>query len=124
MSCKELSALRLGLMDVIGIDDPAEKDHDRKDLGEDAEKAGAIKSLAESSNLNRLLQYYEMVLVDLHEKVSLMKKDDAGYAYHQALLVLTKKVEQDLINQIEGIKKLYSDLDEIHHFLHEIYPAE
>ncbi|MDH5656372.1 MAG: DUF3209 family protein [Spirochaetia bacterium] len=123
MACKELSALRLGLMDLIGIDDPAEKEHDKKDLGESAVQAGVIRSITESRNLSKLMNFYAHAVVDLHEKVSGMEKEDESYAYHQALLVLTKKVEQDLSNQVEGLKKLYQDLDEIHHFLHDIYPA-
>jgi len=123
MACKELSALRLGMMELIGIVDPAEKDHDLRELEEDAVKIGPIKSLIESGNLMKLQQFYEHVLSDLQERVSKMDIHDSSYAYHQALLVLTKKVEQDLGNQIEGMKKLYLDLDEIHHYLHDLYPS-
>jgi hypothetical protein len=38
--------------------------------------------------------------------------------------VLTRKVEQDLGNQIEMLTRFYRDLDEMHDFVHEIYPAQ
>lgn len=124
MACRELSALRLGLMDIVGIEDPAEKNHDLKELGDAASNPGPLKSMMESSNFEMLSRFYGNSLVDLQEKVSHMSKSDKNYAYYQALLVLTKKVEQELQITVEGLKKMYLDLDEIHHFLHEIYPGD
>jgi len=51
-----------------------------------------------------------------------MQENDPKIHYYRSLLVLTKKVEQDLIIQLDNLKKIYEDLDEIHHYLHEIYP--
>ncbi|HWC89089.1 MAG TPA: DUF3209 family protein, partial [Pirellulales bacterium] len=43
--------------------------------------------------------------------------------YLRALVVLTKKVELDLRNQLESTTRLYRDLDEMHDLVHEIFPA-
>ncbi len=53
-----------------------------------------------------------------------MSKDDPKLPYLRTLVVLSNKVSQDLTNQVEGLKKLYNDLEEIHDLVHEIYPAE
>ena len=42
---------------------------------------------------------------------------------YRSLVVLTKKVELDLANQVESLTRFYRDLDEMHDFVHEIYPA-
>ncbi len=38
-------------------------------------------------------------------------------------MVLTKKVELDLGNQVDALSRFYRDLDEMHDFVHELYPA-
>jgi hypothetical protein len=38
-------------------------------------------------------------------------------------VILTKKVELDLANQIENVLRLYRDLEQMHDFVHEIYPV-
>ena len=49
---------------------------------------------------------------------------DPKLPYLRTLVVLTKKVDLDLAHQIEGLTHFYRDLDEMHDFVHEIYPAE
>src|SRR5947199_337345 len=51
MACHEVAALRLGLMNVLGIDDAAEKQHELAELGLAAEQPGPIRSLAPSEPL-------------------------------------------------------------------------
>lgn len=123
MACHEIAALRLGMMEVLGIDDPGEKQHELEELGTAANVAGPLKSLVESGNLEQLLRFYSISLSDLQEKVAKTPADDTKLPYYKTLLVLTKKVEQDLQTQLENLKRLYQDLDEIHHYVHEIYPA-
>jgi len=124
MACHELAALRLGLMQVIGIDDPIEKEHELKELGNAAGAPGPVKSLLEGNTLEKLRKFYGEALADLQEKISKTPTTDPSMPYNQTLLVLTKKVEQDLMMHIENLKALYNDLDEIHHFVHEIYPSK
>ena len=124
MACHEVAALRLGLMNVLGIDDPAEKQHELAELGTSAEQAGPIRSLAQATNLQRLEQHFQSSLAALAEKVAHTAAGDPKLPYYRSLMILTKKVELDLRNQIGALTQLYRDLEEMHDFTHEIYPAE
>src|ERR1700733_7647242 len=50
MACHEIAALRLGLMKVLGIDDPAERAHELAELGDAANVPGPIASLMNATN--------------------------------------------------------------------------
>jgi hypothetical protein len=52
-----------------------------------------------------------------------MKADDPKQAYVRSLLILTKKVELDLRAQIDNLARFNRELEEMHDFVHEIYPA-
>lgn len=124
MACRELAALRLGLMRTIGIEDETERQHELAELGEFATQQGPLRSMSEASSLESLKGYYDASISKLEEKVSGLAKDDPKLGYYRTLLVTTKKVELDLSNQIEGLTRFFRDLDQIHDFIHEIYPAE
>ncbi|SMF40011.1 DUF3209 family protein [Pseudobacteriovorax antillogorgiicola] len=123
MACHEIAALRLGMMNVIGIDNEAEKQHELEELGPIGLDHGPLKSLTEAATMGELQQYFESSLTLLEEKVSQMSANDKKLPYYRSLLVMTKKVELDLRNQMESVKRLYEDLEEMHDFMHEIYPA-
>ena len=124
MACHEIAGLRLGLMKIIGINDEAEKQHELAELGEGATKPGPIHSLTEATNLEDLKKFFEASLADLEQTVSSTPADSPKLPYLRTLLVLTHKVDQDLSNEIESLKRLFRDLDEAHDLVHEIYPAE
>jgi hypothetical protein len=123
MACHEVAALRLGLMNVIGIDDAAERQHELAELGDAAEQPGPIRALAQARTIASLARDFESSLAALEERVSLAPPDDPKLGYHRSLLILTKKVELDLRNQSDSLMRLYRDLDEMHDFVHEIYPS-
>jgi hypothetical protein len=123
MACHEIAALRLGLMQVLGRSDEAERQHELAELGTGAEAPGPIRSLSAARDLSSLRRFFEAALSDLNSKVATMRTDDPKLPYFRSLVVLTKKVELDLSNQIESITRFYRDLDEMHDFVHEIYPA-
>lgn len=122
MACHELAALRLGLMNTVGIDDPNEREHEVNELGDQLEAPGPLRQLASASSLNELLASYQSSLRQLQRKISQLPADDRKQSYYRSLLILTKKVEFELSSQIENLERLFQDLDEIHHFVHEIYP--
>lgn len=124
MACHEIAALRLGLMQVLGIDDPAERQHELAELGDGAEKPGPIRSLCQVRDLGNMKRLYDAAISDLEQKVSSTPTSDPQLPYLRTLIVLAKKVELDLGHQIEGLTHLYRDLEEMHDFVHEIYPAE
>lgn len=124
MACHEIAALRLGLMRVLGRQDEAERQHELAELGTGAEAPGPIRSLCETTNLANLKRFYSASLADLGAKVAAAKPGDPKLPYYRSLMVLTKKVELDLDNQIESLTRFFLDLDQMHDFVHEIYPAE
>lgn len=124
MACHELAALRLGLMHLVGIDDPAEKEHELAELGDAVRTAGPLQSLTQAGDLEKLLKYYQASLIELQERVSKTASDDPKLSYYQALVLVTKKVEQELQLHLTNLKRLYEDLDEIHHLIHEVYPSK
>jgi len=123
MACNELAALRLGLMNVLAIDDQHEKEHEEKDLGVNLTTAGPLQSLATAGDLDKLKRFYSVTLVELQERVAQMTADDPKLAYYQSLVLVTKKVEQEISVYYDNFYKLYNDLDEIHHMIHEVFPT-
>lgn len=124
MACHEIAGLRLGLMEVLGVKNEAERRHELAELGAGADQPGPIRSMCGAKNLAALKQFYEAAVAALEERVSGTSPDDPKLPYLRTLVVLTKKVDLDLAHQIEGLTHLYRDLDEMHDFVHEIYPAE
>jgi hypothetical protein len=124
MACHEIAALRLGLMRVLGKNDEAEREHELAELGTGATTSGPVRSLCEAGDLGSLKRLFGAALGDLNTRVASTPVGHPQLAYYRTLIVLTKKVELDLDNQIEGLTRLYRDLDEMHDFVHEIYPAD
>ena len=122
MACHEIAALRLGLMGLLGRQDEAERQHELAELGTGAERPGPIRSLCGSKDLTELKRFYEAALSELEERVSATAPNDPKLSYLRTLVVLAKKVELDLAHQIEGLTHLYRDLEEMHDFVHEMYP--
>jgi hypothetical protein len=123
MACHEIAGLRLGLMKVLGINDEAERAHELAELGDAARTPGPIMSLMTASDLETLVTLFGTSLVDLGEKVAHTKADDPKLPYFRSLLVLTKKVELELRAHVDGLVRLNRELEEMHDFVHEIFPA-
>jgi hypothetical protein len=124
MACHEIAALRLGLMEILGRKDEAERQHELAELGSGAERPGPIRSMCGARDLATLKQCYEAAIAALEERVSGEAATNPKLAYHRTLIVLTKKIELELDHHIEALTHLYQDLEEMHDFVHEIYPAE
>jgi hypothetical protein len=124
MACHEVAALRLGLMNVLGIADEAERQHELAELGAAAHAPGPIQSLTQARDFGELKRLYESSLTLLQEKVARTAADDAQLPYLRSLMILTKKVELELAGHAEVMARFYRDLEELHDFVHEIYPAK
>ncbi len=124
MACHEIAGLRLGLMRVLGRDNESERQHELAELGTAAEQPGPVKSMCAAQDLASLKRFYEAALVALDERVARAKPTDPDLPYLRTLVVLTKKVDLDLRRQIEGLSGLYQDIEEMHDFVHEMYPNE
>ena len=84
---------------------------------------GPIASLMAATDLEALVALYGNSLVDLGEKVARTTKDDPKLPYLRSLLVLTKMVELELRAHVDGLARVNRELEEMHDFVHEIFPA-
>jgi hypothetical protein len=123
MACHEIAALRLGLMTVLGHHDEAERQHELAELGDGAALPGPLQAMRDATDLAGLRRCYEAAVSVLEQRVATTPGDDAKLPYLRTLIVLTRKVELDLRHQIDGLHHLYRDLEAMHDFVHEIYPA-
>src|SRR5437899_1929679 len=124
MACHEIAALRLGLMQVLGVHDEAERQHEIAELGDALEAPGPLRSLAQARDLDSLARLYATSVTALSEKIAATSSADPKLPYLRSLMILTRKVELDVRAQIDGLTRLYRELEEMHDFVHEIYPAE
>jgi len=124
MACHEIAALRLGLMKILGRNDDAERQHELAELGEALLEPGPVASLCDAADFERIRQFYELAVSSLEERVSRTAVDDPKLSYLRSLVILTKKVELDLANEIGNLTRLYRDLEQMHDFVHEIYPVD
>ena len=123
MACHEIAALRLGLMGLLGIDDESERQHELAELGDAIKVEGPICELVNADSLSRLRALFSESLVALEEKTSTLAADDSKSAYMRSLLILTRKVELELGRADDALTGLFRDLDEMHDFVHEVYPV-
>jgi hypothetical protein len=124
VACNEIAALRLGLMKILGRNENGEREHELSELGEASRRPGPVASLCQASDLERLKSFYESAVSSLEERVSATAPDDPDLPYLRSLIILTKKVELDLSNQIDSLTRFYRDLEQMHDFVHEIYPVD
>ena len=122
MACHELAGLRLGLMNVIGIKDENEKQHELAELGKAATAPGPIAPMIKAQTLTDLKKLYSQSLIHLAEKVSKTKENDPKIGYYRALLVTTKKVELELNRMVNDLNQFYRELEETHDYIHEVFP--
>lgn len=123
MACHEIAALRLGLMQVLGIHDESEREHELAELNQGGPPSEALRSLCQAHDFGSLKTFFESALAQLEERVARTPADDPQMPYLRTLIVLSKKVELDLRNQLESMTRFYRDLDEMHDFVHEMFPA-
>ena len=124
MACHEIAALRLGLARILGRDNEDERRHDVAELGDAAHREGPLQSLSTAEDFQRLRSFFDSALSDLEKRVAETAPDDAQRPYLLSLILLTKKVELDLENQIDSLMRFYRNLDDIHDFMHDMYPGD
>jgi hypothetical protein len=124
MACHEIAALRLGLMRILGREDEAERQHELAELGDAASRPGPVQSLCEVRDFASLNRFFAASLAELEQKVASTPKDDPKLPYLRSLVILSKKTELELQSQRDNLTRFYRELEEMHDFVHEIYPAE
>lgn len=122
MTCHELEALRLGLMNVLGIDDQQARAHAEAELAGHLD--GPIGALAAAESLGDIERQLDAALVELEEQIAAADPADQDYDYLRGRLVAVRDAEQAvrrLTNQGEAV---FSGLADAHDLLHETFPAD
>lgn len=122
MSCLELEALRLGLLNVLGTDDRAAREHAEAEL--EGELQGPIEGLATAQTLDQLRRHLDAALVDLEEEVATLGADDPEADYVRGRLVAVRDAERSLARLASHGAGLLDGLGETHHDLHDAFPVE
>ena len=122
MSCHELEALRLGLMNVLGTEDRSVRDHAEKEL--EGHLEGPIEGLATAESLDELRRHLDAALVDLEEEVARTDADDPEHGYVRGRLVAVRDAERSLARLTDHADGLLADLEVSHSAIHEAFPAD
>ncbi|MCG1003701.1 MULTISPECIES: DUF3209 family protein [Halobacterium] len=122
MTCHELEALRLGLMNVLGTDDRSAREHAEKEL--EGHLDGPIEGLANAESLSALQRHLDAALVDLEEQVAATDDSDPEYDYLRGRLVAVRDAERSLARVANHGDSLLADLGETHHSLHDAFPGD
>jgi hypothetical protein len=117
MACHEIAALRLGMMRILGVQDPGLIEHEMAELGEAGEKPGPLRLLSQAQDLRSLNYAFELARTDLEDRLSQMQPEDPERAYVQTLAVLNK-------NLYHYCSQFFEDLEQVHDHMHVIYPAD
>ncbi|WP_222919459.1 DUF3209 family protein [Natrinema sp. SYSU A 869] len=122
MSCYEIEALRLGLMNVLGVGDDSTRDHAEKEL--EGHLEGPIKGLAEADSLAEIQRHLDAALVDLEEEVASMDSDDPEYDYTRGRLLAVRDAERAVQRLSAQGEHIVDGLGDAHDTLHETFPVE
>ncbi|WP_253738612.1 DUF3209 family protein [Halohasta salina] len=122
MSCHEIEALRLGLMNVLGTADPAAREHAEAEL--EGHLSGPIGALAEADSLAAIERHLDAALVDLEEEIADTPSDDPEYDYLRGRLVAVRDAERAVHRITAQGESVLAGLGEAHDVLHETFPVE
>lgn len=124
MSCDEIEALRLGLLNVLGIEDEHVRRHAESELGDVLEERGPISALARSESLSELQRHLDGALVELEEEVAATDPESADSGYTRGRLVAVRDAERSIARLTDSGESLLEDLGDTHHTLHEVFPTD
>lgn len=122
MSCYEIEALKLGLMNVLGVGDRHAREHAEKDL--EGHLEGPIEALTEAESLTEIERHLDAALVDLEETVATMDKDDPEYNYTRGRLLAVRDAERAVHRLTQQGESIFEGLKDAHDLLHETFPEE
>ena len=122
MSCDEIEALRLGMMNALGIGDEQTREHAEKELEGSLE--GPIEALAHAQTLPEIERHLDAALVDLEAEVASMDPDDPAYDYTRGRLVAVRDAERAVHRVTSQAESVLTELGEAHHHLHEAFPVD
>ncbi|NHN47820.1 DUF3209 family protein [Halostella sp. JP-L12] len=122
MTCHELEALRLGLMNVLGTEGRSAREHAEKEL--EGELTGPIEGLANAGSLSEIERHLDAALVDLEEEVAEADRDSQKYDYLRGRLVAVRDAERAVSRITQQGESVLDGLGEAHDVLHETFPTD
>ena len=122
MSCYELEALRLGLMNVLGTADRSAREHAESEL--EGHLEGPIEALAGAETLSAVERHLDAALVDLEEEIARTPSDDPEYDYLRGRLVAVRDAERTLSRLTDQGEDVLGGLGDAHDVLHETFPVD
>ena len=122
MSCYELEALRLGLMNVLGTEDRSAREHAESEL--EGHPEGPIEALAEAGTLAATERHLDAALVDLEEKIAETPSDDPEYDYLRGRLVAVRDAERAVSRLTDQGEDVLGGLNDAHDVLHATFPID
>jgi len=122
MSCYEIEALRLGLMNVLGTEDEHARQHAEQEL--EGEMTGPIEALANAESLAAIERHLDAALVDLEEEIAAADPDTQEYDYMRGRLVAVRDAERAVSRITMQGEDVLSGLGEAHDVLHEAFPVD
>ncbi len=122
MTCHEIEALRLGLMNSLGVDDDAVRKHARDELGSDPEPH--IAALADADSLAACRRHLDTALVELESEVAVTDEDDPEYDYLRGRVIAVRDAVGALDRLVDHGEGVLEDLGDSHHALHETFPVD
>ncbi|QGA82247.1 DUF3209 family protein [Halomicrobium sp. LC1Hm] len=122
MSCYEIEALRLGLMNVLGSEDEHAREHAEREL--DGELDGPIEALAEAQSLSAIERHLDAALVDLEAEIAEADPESQEYDYMRGRLVAVRDAERAVHRLTSQGESVLDGLGEAHDVLHEAFPVD
>jgi hypothetical protein len=122
MTCHELEALRLGLMNVLGTEDRTARDHAKQELAGHLD--GPIEGLASAETLADVERHLDAALVDLEAEIAATDADDPEYDYLRGRLVAVRDGERAVHRLTDQGGSVLDGLGDAHDLLHEAFPAD
>jgi len=122
MTCHELEALRLGLLNVLGTGDAHAREHAEQEL--EGHLEGPIEGLAEATTLSGVERHLDAALVDLEEEIAATDEDDPEYDYLRGRLVAVRDAERAVRRLTDQGESVLEGLGDAHDLLHEAFPAD
>ncbi|MFB6223397.1 MAG: DUF3209 family protein [Haloarcula sp.] len=122
MSCYEIEALRLGLMNVLGTEDDHARQHAEQEL--EGHMTGPIEALAGAETLAAIERHLDAALVDLEEEIAAADEDDPEYDYLRGRLVAVRDAERAVSRITMQGEDVLDGLGEAHDVLHEAFPVD
>jgi len=122
MSCYEIEALRLGLMNVLGTDDDHARQHAEQEL--EGHLTGPIEALADAETLAEIERHLDAALVDLEEEIAETDESDPEYDYLRGRLVAVRDAERAVHRLTSQGESVLDGLGAAHDVLHEAFPVD